>query len=309
MDSRDKISGQLVVIVLHYRGIDDTVACLESIYEDRDVPARVLLVDNGSGDNVASLVRARFADVALLELPENRGWAGGNNAGIAWAMRDGAEFVCLLNNDTLVPPGTFGALLRISREAYPCLLEPAIDYIDPAEGAQIDPSLWDGHVPLRAGGSLYELDFAYGACLVIPVSVFRIIGLFDERFFLQLEETDFYYRAMRRGVRSLCDVGVRIRHAESRSFGERVTPDKTYYSMRNSLLLAAKNLARPRIAMGVLKRAYWVTALRAVPGSEPSLWRTLRWFVSRHEHARAARAGVHDFLFRRFGVRRSTIST
>ncbi|MDX5930103.1 glycosyltransferase family 2 protein [Acidiphilium acidophilum] len=304
MTPEDNSSDALVVIVLHYRGVDDTMACLASIFEDRAAPVRVLLVDNGSGDDIAARLQARFADVAVLTLPENRGWAGGNNEGIAWAMQRGAAFVCLLNNDTLIAPGSFTALLRRSREAHPCLVQPAIDYLDPAEGAQIDPAQWSGYAPLRAGDSVYALDFAYGACLMIPVSVFRMIGVFDERFFLQLEETDFYYRARRRGIPSLCDVGVRIRHAESRSFGGRVTPDKTYYLVRNSLLLAARNAVRPGIAIGVLRRAYWGVSARGALGEKPAAWRVLVWLLSGHDHACAARDGIRDFVFRRFGARR-----
>jgi GT2 family glycosyltransferase len=297
-----------VVIILHYRGIAETAACLGSVLTQRRAGLEVLLVDNGGAEDMMPLLERFEPDINVLRLTTNQGWAGGNNAGIAWARAHGATMVCLLNNDTIVPAGVLDSLVDAADACGNCLMHPAIDYADATEGVQLDPSTDPKAVRFGHHANVFVLDFAYGACLMVPMAVFDCVGGFDERFFLQLEETDFYHRARRLGIPSLCLAAVRIIHAESRSFGGRVTPDKTYYSMRNSLLLAAKNFVRPRIAIGVLKRAYWVTALRAVPGSEPSLWRTLRWFVSRHEHAQAARAGVHDFLFRRFGARRSANS-
>src|SRR5690242_8335230 len=70
-----------------------------------------MVVDNGSRDGTIEQVRARFPDVALLALPENRGFAGGNNAGIAAALDAGAAGVLLLNNDAVVMPDFLPPLL------------------------------------------------------------------------------------------------------------------------------------------------------------------------------------------------------
>ncbi len=255
-----------------------------------------MLVDNGSDDDVAAKVKNRFGDVDQLKLPSNLGWAGGNNAGIKVAMRDGAHYICLLNNDTVVPPHFFETMVDISEKIGPCLLQPAIDYMYPQDGAQIDPSLWENRTPTLGSKTLYAIDFAYGACLLIPTSVFSQIGLFDERFFLQLEETDYYFRAQRIGVRSFCDVGVRIRHAESKSFGGRDTPDKTYYITRNRLLLAEKSRPRWRAYRAALRLILW----RADEQANGSV---LRWILSGQPQARAMRQGFRDYCLRRFGRR------
>src|SRR5262249_42526630 len=118
--------------------------------------------------------------------------------------------------------------------------------------AQVDPSL-DAADGLN---ELYELNFAYGACLLIPTTIFRRIGLFDERFFLQLEETDFFLRARRVGFRSFCLPRARILHKVSRSFGGEQTPIKTYYIVRNTFLLMEKHHCTPGILSNI-KYLYW----------------------------------------------------
>jgi GT2 family glycosyltransferase len=289
-----------VVIVLHYRGIDDTLACLASVLPQCHDGLDVLLVDNGSDDNIAEIATARFGTFAILRLNVNRGWAGGNNAGINWARSRGADLVCLLNNDTLVPDGVLDKLSATVRGFGPCLLHPAIDFIDPAEGAQLDPAA-TGAKPLVGFASLFRLNYSYGACLMIPIAVFDLIGEIDERFFLQLEEQDLYVRAQLAGIPSLCDASVRIRHAESRSFGARSTPLKTYYITRNRLLLAEKYPRRLTALLDAVRLIYW----RA---NDLAAGRILPWLISDNPQAQAMRHGVRDYVLRRFGARRNSSS-
>ncbi|MDD2877139.1 MAG: glycosyltransferase family 2 protein [Acidiphilium sp.] len=292
------------VIVLHYRGVEETIGCLRSVLPQCHATLDVLLVDNGSTDGVAEALAAEGIVVPHLRLSDNQGWAGGNNAGIQWARDGGADAVCLLNNDTVVPPGTFDHLADVVSRVGPCLLHPAIDFADPAEGAQLDPVLWGGAMPVAGYSSLYAMNYAYGACLMVPVAVFDRIGVFDERFFLQLEEADLYERALRAGISAFCDASVRIVHAESRTFGGRITPNKTYYIARNSLLLAEKNYFNGELVRFVLKRAYWHAAAVAAIGDKPTFAQTFRWLLSPNLHARAIRESIHDYVFRRFGPRR-----
>ncbi|MGH7225047.1 MAG: glycosyltransferase, partial [Gemmataceae bacterium] len=76
------------------------------LLEDKDskINFNILVVDNGSKDGAPAAIRSCYPDISLIALEGNRGWAGGNDAGIAWALAHGAEAVCLLNNDTILPP-------------------------------------------------------------------------------------------------------------------------------------------------------------------------------------------------------------
>src|SRR5689334_21960393 len=88
------------IIVLNRNNRDVTLACLASLMKARLDGARVIVVDNGSADGSVAAVRASFPQVQVVALPENRGYAGGNNAGTRAALADRAGAVLLLNNDT-----------------------------------------------------------------------------------------------------------------------------------------------------------------------------------------------------------------
>lgn len=299
------MSASVVVVVLSYNGTADTLACLDSLQQEPERTFDILVVDNASTDGAPAAIRARYPEIKMVELPENRGWAGGNNVGIRQALDGGAELVCLLNNDTIVPAGSIAALADAARRHTPCLMHPAIDYSDPAEGAQLDPSKSIPPSGVRQLGierDVFELDFAYGACLMIPTKVFRQIGIFDERFFLQMEEMDFWLRARRVGILSLCTTSARIVHAESRSFGARDTPLKTYYIVRNTLLLTEKHNRTPGGILRALRKLYWnVSRVAKLRDGRMSTSSVLSWFASSNPFMVAARKGFTDYLLRRFG--------
>ncbi len=301
---QDEMISPVTVIVLSYNNTADTLACLDSLTRDRGGEFDTIVVDNGSTDGAVAAIRAQYPNVTLIELAQNWGWAGGNNAGIRCALERGSKLICLLNNDTIVPAGTIAAMAQKSWRLGPCLLHPAIDFAEPSEGAQLDPrqSIPRAFKRLAQENEVFELDFAYGACLMIPADLFRAIGMFDERFFLQLEETDFYWRARQSGVRSLCMTSARITHAESRSFGGRKTPMKTYYFVRNTLLLTEKHHRSPPGVLRALLSLYWSLSRIAQQDEAQKPDRAfLSWFVSRSPFPAAARAGLRDYLLRRFG--------
>jgi GT2 family glycosyltransferase len=292
-----------VVIVLNFNGLKDTLGCLETLAPQRHAGLEILVLDNGSETDPTDAIHARFGEIPMLRLAENQGWAGGNNVGIAWAREWGADIVCLLNNDTLVPDGGIEQLAETARRIGPCLLHPAIDFAEPGEGAQLDPSRWNSAPIFEGHPGIFVLSYAYGACLVVPMAVFERIGVFDERFFLQLEETDFHHRARAAGIPSLCLPAVRIVHTESSSFGARATPLKTYYIVRNSLLLAQKHDPGIGGFTRAARKLNWLLASLMESRNPPpqSTFKTLCWMGSAEPHAKAARRGVYDFFRRKFG--------
>jgi GT2 family glycosyltransferase len=297
----------MLCIVLSFNGYADTAACLDSLKVRPADGFDILVVDNASKDGVADALVAAYPDVELLALPENLGWAGGNNVGIRIGLERGYRWICLLNNDTVFPEGQVQAWLEAARSAPPCLLHPSIYYWDEPEVAQLHPEL-DGRSSsyryLKGNTGHAHMDFAYGACLAVHRDVFERIGLFDERFFLQLEETDFHMRSVAAGYEALCVPSVKIFHKESRAFGGTRAAIKTYYSTRNTLLLTEKNYRGFKARLGSLKRLYWALSNLAAATEGRSRMDKLgfvRWLASHAPSARAVRAGVADYLLRRFG--------
>lgn len=297
----------MLCVVLSFNGLADTKACLDSLQAGATPGFDVLVVDNASKDGVAATLAADYPDIELLALPDNLGWAGGNNVGIKLGLERGYRWICLLNNDTVFPEGQVGAWLEAARRAPPCLLHPSIFYWDEPEIAQVHPAL---DQPRRArygamdAGGRSHMPFAYGACLAVHRDVFERIGMFDERFFLQLEETDFHLRAVHAGFEAMCDPSVKIFHKESRAFGGTRAAIKTYYATRNTLLLIEKTHRGIGAKLHGFKRLYWsLSNLACATEKRPNIGPLafLAWTMSRAPSARAVRAGIGDYLGRRFG--------
>ncbi len=302
---------RLLVVVLNYNGLADTLDCLESLRAQTCPGLAVLVIDNGSRADDLGRIAARFPEVEVVALGENRGWAGGNNVGLRLGLERGFEQMCLLNNDTVLRPDALAELLAAAAAVHdPCLLQPVIHDFDDAR----QPQLLPGPAPatpdaaarrLADHDEVVEITWAYGACLLVPAALVRRVGLLDERFFLQLEEQDYFCRAVAQGMRSYCALRARIRHKESASFGGRVTPDKTYYQVRNALLLAEKHEASVGGVLRALRRLLWALRhqARAVRPRAASHAGFVRWLCSGDAVARAARQGFRDYVVRRFGPR------
>ncbi|MEJ2558119.1 MAG: glycosyltransferase family 2 protein [Anaerolineae bacterium] len=102
------------VIVLNWNAEAVTAECLESLASLAYPKYRVVLVDNGSSDHSGEALARRFPDVCLLQMERNLGYTGGNNAGIRKALNAGADYVLLLNNDTIVAPDLLDQLVDIA---------------------------------------------------------------------------------------------------------------------------------------------------------------------------------------------------
>src|SRR5271169_3428718 len=104
---------KLATVILNWNGKSDTLACLESLPEDH----LVIVVDNGSTDDSVEAISQTFPDVILLKTGENLGYAGGNNVGIEYALKHGADLVLLLNNDTVVDREFIPSLLKAAEQS------------------------------------------------------------------------------------------------------------------------------------------------------------------------------------------------
>ena len=93
---------KIAIIILNWNGFSDTVECLNSLKKLEYKNYKVLLVDNGSANNEGIRLKEMFPIVHLIQNETNRGFAGGNNDGINWALENGFEYIVNLNNDCIV---------------------------------------------------------------------------------------------------------------------------------------------------------------------------------------------------------------
>jgi GT2 family glycosyltransferase len=289
------------IVVLNWRQIDDTLACLASLRQ-LDYPAYdVVVVDNGSADGSAATIRERFADIVVLENKRNLGFAAGNNVGIRHLLKSGAEYVLLLNNDTIVAPDLLKPLVE-QAECDPRIgiVGPKIYYHDRANviwsaGGTLSPTGEPGHLRVDetddgSPETLREVDYVTGCAILIKRAVIQQIGLLDERFFIYFEEAEWCARAHRAGFRVVYVPQAHMWHKIE--MGERrYSPRYTYLMSRNRLLYLRLNGA-----------GLWTLGLAAL-----TLLRTAAGWSLRPEHremrglAAAVVSGVGDFLMGRFG--------
>ena len=219
------------VIVLNWNGRDDTLECLASLRDSAGPSVCILVVDNGSVDGSQEAIRREHPGVTLLETGSNLRFAGGNNAGIRFALERGAEQIMLLNNDTTVDPAFLGAMTGTLQSSSDIgIVAPKILYsADPGRlwyaGGEI--SFWTGTMHHRGireteGGVPdipCETGYASGCCLLAKRSTVESIGLLDESYFMYSEDADWCMRARRAGFRVMYEPRARVWHKVSVSAG------------------------------------------------------------------------------------------
>ena len=202
-----------VVIPVHGRSAF-TAACLETLRRQGDSHTTIV-VDDGSPDETAALVRRDFPEVILLEGDGRLWWSGATNRGVAWALSNAApgDYVLTLNNDTLCPEGYVDALLAAVHRATRALIGSVTVRADDPD-VIVDGGMrirWSTakYLPLHRGssasgsysaGDLVPVDTLSGCGMLIPVEAFAAIGMFDERHLPQYAaDYEFACRAARAG--------------------------------------------------------------------------------------------------------------
>jgi hypothetical protein len=218
---------KVAVIIANWNRKDDTLDCLKSLrrVSTYGYELSVIVVDNGSTDgSVEALNKITNLVFRSIPLKENAGFVGGNNIGIKAAIEDGADYVLLLNNDTLVDKSLIRELLKSAEKNKEAgVLTPKI-YFAPGFEFHKDryPKSLLGKIIWFAGGvidwsNVYasnfgvdevdrgqfdeekEIDFATGCAMFIKGKVIAKVGLLDERYFAYLEDAEYCQRVKRAG--------------------------------------------------------------------------------------------------------------
>jgi GT2 family glycosyltransferase/glycosyltransferase involved in cell wall biosynthesis len=301
---------RVVTVVVTFNGLADTLVCVESLLRTTYSRHAIVVVDNGSSGE-AEAVQARFgAAVTTIEAGRNLGYGAGANLGIRWALDHEADYVWVLNNDTVVPPETIGRLAG-ALEA-----DPRIGIVSPQitapEGAEAPGGIWFAggvidlgrgetrHLvaPIAAGSGSVPSAFLTGCGLMIRAEVLRQVGLFWERLFLYWEDTDLGLRVQWAGWTTCVVADAWIHHAIHGSTDTRVV---AYYHFRNALLVTWRHARRGTLARatahlaGVVTRRWASAALRRRPaplsetrGLAAGIATVVRWSLRSPRDARLA---------------------
>jgi len=239
------------IVVLNYNGLEDTIECVDSLKKLEYTNYQIVLVDNCSTDESATRLKEIYPEYYFIKTERNFGYAGGNNAGIKYALKQSADYICILNNDVVVEPDFLDFIIKEMENDYgigitgPKICEYDDKSVIQSTGSKI--SLYTGRVPaINAGKKCSDfqdsisVDYIGGACLVIRSSLIEEIGLIPEIYFLFFEETEWCLKAKRNKNKIVCVCQSRVYHKGSVSIAK-IKGLKAYYMTRNNFLFIKRN--------------------------------------------------------------------
>lgn len=267
---------KIFIIIVNWNGKQNTIECLDSISRlTQDlIKVETIVVDNGSTDGSQETISLKFPNVYTLFLKKNTGFTGGNNLGIQYALKRYADFIWLLNNDTILDKTTLMKLLKAMSDVTVGIVGPKIYF---SSGREFHKRRYKendrGKVLWYAGGiidwkNVYayhrgvdevdigrydqteETEFVSGCSMFIRRSVLEKVGLLDDKYYLYLEDLDFSVRAKRLGVKLLYVGDAFLWHKNAASTDRPGNNLHEYYFTRNQLLFGSRYASlRSKIAL------------------------------------------------------------
>lgn len=212
----------VVSVVVNWNGWGDTLSCLESLVQ-QDYPAQhIVVVDNASTDDSVQRIGGAFPNIPVLVAERNRGFAAGSNLGIRYALGRRAEFVWLLNNDTIAPADTLRKLVGAAADVKVGMVGTVLrDFRDPAR-----VQAWGGGSTTRSAAFVrhFEGPFELGqnsyltfASVLLRRQMLETVGLLDEGYFMYFEDSDLCFRARAEGWRLAVAPDTAVLHKEGAS--------------------------------------------------------------------------------------------
>lgn len=267
---------QLSVIIISYNAKAHLKGCLQSLYDHTAVdPFEIIVVDNASTDGSLAMLAREFPKVRTIASPDNIGFAGANNL----AMREAkGQFFLLLNNDALVTSGAVDTMLRLIQE------KPDVGVLGPLlrnEDGSVQVSygrmislhaeaiqrvltrgntrgnpLVRRYIANRSKKEAYP-DWVSGACMMLRADVVKLVGFFDDHFFMYSEEVDLCERIRRAGYRVYYTPQAEVVHIGGKS--TEANPEKAAFEYRRSqLYFYSKHYGRVRV---LLLKAYLLVSI------------------------------------------------
>lgn len=235
------------VIILTWNGITYLDECLGSLAMQNFRDFETILVDNGSNDGSAAYVRSTYPWVLLLELPQNVGFAEGNNRGLALAQGD---YIVTLNNDTKVAPDFLEELARtadcdpgIGMVAARMRSYYRTERID-AAGLKIGSNGLGYNIGIgKIDDGRYDSVPLFGPCggaALYRRKMLDEIGFFDPDFFAYYEDFDLAWRARLADWKAIAAPRALVYHVHSATGGE-MSRFKVYHTQRNKWFVIIKN--------------------------------------------------------------------
>lgn len=241
---------KIFAIIVNYNGWKDTYECVDSLRNLNLTHLNIVVVDNKSidGESIEMLnMKKKAGEIELILSPVNGGFSHGNNIGIRYALKNEADYIILINNDTIVADDFISPLIEILNRNQNCgAISPRINFYYDKNKIWYDGGTFNKLI-CRARHYRFEeyqttskgclsTNFITGCCIILPAKVINDVGLFDERFFLYGEDTEYSLRLKKAGYELAWDADYVLYHKVSSSTG-RFSKRTQYYQIRNNLII------------------------------------------------------------------------
>jgi len=234
------------IIIVNYNGRHFLDACLSSLVVQTFRDFEIIIVDNASMDGSTEYLNSRFPSVKVIENKQNRGFAGGVNDGIRVAR---GEYILTLNNDTIADPGLvehLNAAMEHDDNVGMCaakMLYPDGRINSTAICISRSGAAWDRGRFEQDRGQYDRPEEVFGACAGAALyrkKMLDEIGLFDEDFFLFMEDVDLAFRARLAGWNCMYVPSARVIHVHGGTAGFN-SGISIYYGNRNNFWYVVKD--------------------------------------------------------------------
>ena len=284
-----------IAVVLTWKDTEMAARCIESVYANNYPNKKCIIVDNGSDPPGCPILCEQFPDLEPVQLDKNYGFTGGCNRGMERAIELGADYVFMLNNDTIIHENAITELVNAMEAEPRCgMATPIILFPGEEKRIQFFTGTMDRDVArhVHPGENnmmtdehrrTVETEFAPAVAPMYRAETLREVGMFDERLFTNWEDYDLVCRMQDADWKFFSVGTAEIIHAHGQTTG-RISPFITYLFTRNRLMCLFR-YGRP---MGILRKF-------------PFYLRTCYWQIRNYgfDNWPAHRAfikGVFDFL-------------
>lgn len=240
------------IILVNYNGYKDTIECVNSLKKISYKNYKIVVVDNASSDNSVEILMEELSNCMIIESKKNIGFAGGNNLGIKYALNHNADYIMLLNNDTIVESqflndmiNSFNVNNKIGIVGCKIMYYPEKNIIWYG-GGYIDWFKFIGaHYGMRQidkgqCNNKKEIDFVTGCCMLVKREVFEKVDLLSEDYFMYFEDVDFCVKVKNAGFMIWYNPEAVIYHKVGLSSGGEESSFSIEWCTRNRLLFMNK---------------------------------------------------------------------
>lgn len=291
----------VIPVILNTNRRADTLACLDSLMQTQYPNMHIILLDNSSTDSSVEAIQTQFPLVQIMHLKANLGYAGNNNVGIEEAIRRGADWVFVLNEDVVLDKDCLQCLVEVGEsDSKIGIVGPMVYHFDEPTVIQSAGGMlgkyWEStHLGKNEPdqGQYKEphlVEWISGCAILVRRTAIEQAGMLDADYFIYWEETEWCIRIGRAGWKIIHVPQAKLWHkGVQRNYSPK--PSFTYYAARNHLVTLSKHKA-PLIAWAYT----WFQIFRTLVS-----WTVRPMWKNMHEHRNTLWRGVLDFLHGRQG--------